>query len=238
VKRQIIEGVQAIVKLIQHNQFTMKVPLQVFDRSAGASNVNFNEYVDLDISVAADIVLHAKNKERSQMHQSPQTQYPAPYFNQQPPYGQHIPQQSPQPYSPVGPPQYQQHQQHQQQRPIQPPNHFPYLMHQQHAQHPNPPTPAGNNSNLQQLLANLSQPQQRQPPAPGPPLSQTSRQPDLGGLLSNIAARQQNQGQPYIPPGPPAGVHGYGVQPAAPAYGTGQQSNVQNIMEQLARYQR
>ncbi|RMD39719.1 hypothetical protein DV735_g5415, partial [Chaetothyriales sp. CBS 134920] len=71
VKRQILEGVQGVVKLIHHNQFTGKIPLQVFDRCAGASNVNFNEYVDLDVQVAADIVIHARQKERAQIFQAP-----------------------------------------------------------------------------------------------------------------------------------------------------------------------
>ncbi|RMZ74974.1 hypothetical protein DV737_g5568, partial [Chaetothyriales sp. CBS 132003] len=84
VKRQILEGVQGVVKLIHHNQFSGKIPLQVFDRCAGASNVNFNEYVDLDVQVAADIVIHARQKERGQIYPSPQ---------------------APQPPSPFGPPQ-------------------------------------------------------------------------------------------------------------------------------------
>ena len=41
VKRQIIEGVQAIVKLTRSSQYNGKVPLQVFDRSMG-TEVKFN----------------------------------------------------------------------------------------------------------------------------------------------------------------------------------------------------
>ena len=41
MKRQIIEGVQAVVKIFRHSQVTGKVPLQVFDRRAGADNVRF-----------------------------------------------------------------------------------------------------------------------------------------------------------------------------------------------------
>ena len=41
VKRQIIEGVQAIIKLTRSSQYNGKVPLQVFDRSAGIE-VRFN----------------------------------------------------------------------------------------------------------------------------------------------------------------------------------------------------
>ena len=86
VKRQIIEGVQAIVKLTQAAQYNSKVPLQVFDRTAGASNVNFNEYVDLDVPVAADIVSHARQKERGMaqardIHRKPTTQVPRSMAN-------------------------------------------------------------------------------------------------------------------------------------------------------------
>lgn len=41
VKRQIIEGVQAVVKIFRQSQVTGKIPLQVFDRRAGADNVRF-----------------------------------------------------------------------------------------------------------------------------------------------------------------------------------------------------
>ena len=42
IKRQIVEGVQAVVKLTRTTQNSGKIPLQVFDRSGGASNVNFS----------------------------------------------------------------------------------------------------------------------------------------------------------------------------------------------------
>ena len=41
VKRQILEGVQAIVKLYRTSQLTGKIPLQLFDRTSGADNVRF-----------------------------------------------------------------------------------------------------------------------------------------------------------------------------------------------------
>ena len=41
VKRQILEGVQAIVKLHRTSQLTGKIPLQLFDRTGGADNVRF-----------------------------------------------------------------------------------------------------------------------------------------------------------------------------------------------------
>jgi hypothetical protein len=34
--------VQAVVKLTRNTQYSTRIPLQVFDRGGGASNVNFN----------------------------------------------------------------------------------------------------------------------------------------------------------------------------------------------------
>jgi hypothetical protein len=39
VKRQVSEGVLAVVRLSRPSQFSRKLPLQVFDRSAGKDNV-------------------------------------------------------------------------------------------------------------------------------------------------------------------------------------------------------
>ena len=50
VKRQILEGVQAIVKLNRAAQTTGKISLQVFDRSGGVNNVRFEgkaEHLDI-----------------------------------------------------------------------------------------------------------------------------------------------------------------------------------------------
>ena len=41
VHRQYVEGVLAVVRLSRSNQFSRKVPLQLFDRSAGLENVRF-----------------------------------------------------------------------------------------------------------------------------------------------------------------------------------------------------
>lgn len=228
VKRQIIEGVQAIVKLTQAAQYNSKIPLQVFDRTAGASNVNFNEYVDLDVPVAADIVSHARQKERGigqtrDISTQAYNQGSAQYGHQQPPP---FPQQLP----PNIPPQHQN----------------PYQQFNQQAQYdsrilPQSPVNMTPNSagapNLQQLLANLRQPGDGQKN-----LSPNDRSaPDLAGLLSN-AVRHQNQGGQFVPPPPPPPQqqpqYGGG---AASAFGAGPQQpqqNVQNIMETLARYNR
>ncbi|ETN45380.1 uncharacterized protein HMPREF1541_09211 [Cyphellophora europaea CBS 101466] len=228
IKRQILEGVHAIVKLLQMNSITHKVPLQVFDRSSGASNVKFNEYVDLDVNVAADIILHTKNTQASPISAyptTPQSYGGTPHY---PPQSMHH---SPQQYSPAGQPPLQQ-------RPPQPPQPYPYPQQAPYPPH-QPPTPSSANTgapNLQQLLANL-----RQPQANGQnPASAQHQQPDLGGLLTNIAAHRQNQAHPYSQHVPQPGLPNYGSTPnAAQGYGPGQQpNNVQNIMDQLARYQR
>ncbi|KAL8944804.1 MAG: hypothetical protein Q9216_000226 [Gyalolechia sp. 2 TL-2023] len=60
IKRQIIEGVQAVVKIFRQSQVTGKIPLQVFDYSAGVDNVRFEEYNELDAHIAAELVIRAK----------------------------------------------------------------------------------------------------------------------------------------------------------------------------------
>ncbi|KAJ9604119.1 nuclear polyadenylated RNA-binding protein 3 [Cladophialophora chaetospira] len=222
VKRQIIEGVQAVVKLVQANQYNSRIPLQVFDRSQGTTNVSFNEYVDLDIAVAADIVLSARQKERTGLQQSPQSYHPPQgYPPPQNHYGYPPP---PQPqYPPAGyPPQHQPHNQYQY-------NQNAHYQSQAHT--PVTPSSATSSANLQQLLANLRQPGDSQPNSASP----NGKTPDLAGLLSNVARHQQ--GPPHQQQSPTQ--HGYG--PVAPAYGAGQQQsqqNVQNIMDTLARYNR
>ena len=42
VKRQMVEGVQAIVKIFRKSQNTGKIPLQVFNRSLGMNNIQFD----------------------------------------------------------------------------------------------------------------------------------------------------------------------------------------------------
>ena len=42
IGRQILEGVQAVSPLTRQSQTLGKIPLQVFDRKAGANNVRFD----------------------------------------------------------------------------------------------------------------------------------------------------------------------------------------------------
>lgn len=41
LRRQILEGVQAVMRLTRQSQLTGKVPLQIFDRRGGTGNVSF-----------------------------------------------------------------------------------------------------------------------------------------------------------------------------------------------------
>ena len=77
VRRQILEGVLAVVHLYRADRMKNKVSLRLFNRSGGANNVTWDrelpaplphlchtnvctEYVDLDPTTAADLVLRAK----------------------------------------------------------------------------------------------------------------------------------------------------------------------------------
>lgn len=57
VKRQILEGVQAVVKVFRQSQVTGKIPLQVFDRSGGVDNIRFdgNIYIPQFIEAPTDM---------------------------------------------------------------------------------------------------------------------------------------------------------------------------------------
>lgn len=191
VQRQIVEGVLAVVRLSRPNQFSRKIPLQVFDRTGGPDKVRFNgmsnrifapvllsltsqiEYPELDPNVAAEIVFHAQSVQRSGG--------PAP-FPPNPAFG--VP--------PLPPP------------PPIPPAPIAALAH------PHPPNVANLISTmdgpaLQSLLSTLQQrphpvsPAQQPFPAPNPPPGVT----DLATLLSN-ATRQPIPGtvHPHLPPQP------------------------------------
>ncbi|OJJ39095.1 hypothetical protein ASPWEDRAFT_49159 [Aspergillus wentii DTO 134E9] len=64
VQRQIMEGVLAVVRLSRPNQYSRKIPVQVFDRSGGPDNVRFNEYPEVEPNIAAEIVFHAQSMHR------------------------------------------------------------------------------------------------------------------------------------------------------------------------------
>lgn len=49
IKRQVIEGVQAVVKILRSSQVTGKIPLTVFDRSGGQDNARYDGQSDISI---------------------------------------------------------------------------------------------------------------------------------------------------------------------------------------------
>ncbi|KAI0195240.1 RNA recognition domain-containing protein [Xylaria flabelliformis] len=65
IQRQVMEGVHAVTELDFRAQEYGKIPLQVFDRSAGYHNVRFDQYQDLDPAIAAQLV--ARTKSQSQI---------------------------------------------------------------------------------------------------------------------------------------------------------------------------
>lgn len=82
IRRQILEGVHAVSLLTLRSQSASKIPLQVFDRQAGAANVRFDEYQDLEPRIAAELVNRAK-----QTSARPEPTYSHPQYQQhyQPP---------------------------------------------------------------------------------------------------------------------------------------------------------
>lgn len=61
VRRQVLEGVHAIVDLDYAAQAQSKLSIQVFSRS-GASNVRFESYQGIEPAIAAELVLREKSK--------------------------------------------------------------------------------------------------------------------------------------------------------------------------------
>jgi hypothetical protein len=203
------------------------------------------EYVDLDVSVASDIVIQARQKERMALPGPAAIAQAQPYGHPPQPYPYNQPPSQPyaQPFSqPYQPP-------HAQPMPNYPAQREPSYSG------PSPLSPGGGGQNLQELLANLRQTPQNQAqpqhmPAPN------GATPDLGALLSNVA-RQQNQTHGYpaqqyhqqssnnqfsqrAPSHPytnPAGMPSYaGSLGLGGASQQGPVQNVQNIMDQLAKW--
>ncbi|KAI8627262.1 hypothetical protein F5Y19DRAFT_183569 [Xylariaceae sp. FL1651] len=91
IQRQVLEGVHAVAELDFRAQQLGKIPLQVFDRSAGYNNVRYDQYQDLDPPIAAQLVSRAKSQSQlpstyggSQF--APAQQYPPAQGHYMPPY--------------------------------------------------------------------------------------------------------------------------------------------------------
>ncbi|KAL2356182.1 hypothetical protein BJ546DRAFT_1025037 [Cryomyces antarcticus] len=180
IRRQILEGVQAVTRLSLKSQQSAKIPLQVFDRRAGVDNVRFEEYDDLDPTICAQLVIRAKQANAAPAQASygvppsngygsaPQAQYG--YQSMQPAVP---PQQAPQPLA----------------------NAAPNLSNL---------ITSLDGAGLQRLLGAMQSPQtpsqpqhqQQQPPPPSANLL-----PDLARLLGNAGGAQAFQGQqPHYQP--------------------------------------
>ncbi|TVY49264.1 putative RNA-binding protein [Lachnellula occidentalis] len=219
IRRQILEGVYAVLQLDMRSQIESKVPLQVFDRQGGANNVRFDEYQDLEPRIAAELVHRAKQAQP--VHQPPpQTQMPQ-YTQPQFASGQAYqpPIQSPTQYQPSPAP-----------APAAPNlaslvgqldnsslQQLLYSMNTHQPQQQNAPAVASNSAiDLAGLLGGLNPPQQGYQPQPAAsPYANLANNPALASILGHVAVPPQAQSQPQ------------------PQQSTQQ---VQNIMAQLARF--
>ncbi|KAE9977581.1 hypothetical protein BLS_001290 [Venturia inaequalis] len=187
IKRQILEGVQAVVRLSRVHQLKGKIPLQVFDRRGGHHNVQFEQYEDLDPTTAAALVLRAKTTHGAPVQQAAYGMPP-----QGPPAGYGMPPQQPPSnygYAPQQPP----------------PN--PYANHYgpplvpsappQQAPHYPPPGQTQPGPDLARILGQLGNPPpQQQTPQGYPPRPQ---QPPYGQPPPQSSYGQPPQ-QSYAPP--------------------------------------
>ncbi|UKZ49859.1 hypothetical protein TrVGV298_004112 [Trichoderma virens] len=60
IQRQAAEGVHGVVDLDLRAQGMARIPVHSFDRSGGIHNVRFEQYVDLEPSTAAEVIMRAK----------------------------------------------------------------------------------------------------------------------------------------------------------------------------------
>ncbi|KAF2433750.1 hypothetical protein EJ08DRAFT_676535 [Tothia fuscella] len=98
LRRQILEGVLAVVRLRRQHEQTVKIPLQIFDRRAGVDKVQYESYENLDPTIAAELVLRAKTTHaappppaRYSVPTNPVTYGIPPTYGQQPPPPMHYP---------------------------------------------------------------------------------------------------------------------------------------------------
>ncbi|KAK9464169.1 uncharacterized protein V1516DRAFT_669755 [Lipomyces oligophaga] len=66
VRQMIVEGISGVVVLNLNLQEHSKVSMQVFERTSGSNSVRYDEYVDIEPSVAAEIIVRAKQKNLTQ----------------------------------------------------------------------------------------------------------------------------------------------------------------------------
>lgn len=214
IQRQAAEGVHAVVDLDLRAQTLGKIPVQAFDRSAGSSNVRFDQYVDLDPNTAAEVILRAK---ASGVPAYAQPYAAAGYGN---PYGGQ-PHQGP-PHAMAAPP-------------------AAYPPQQASPSVADLATIMGqvDNATLQRLLSTIQTPQGGIPSGHAPPAP--NQQVDIQAILGSLggSAAQHHgppQGQYSAPYGAPYGGAPNGGGPHMPGQMGDSDAQVQNIMSQLARY--
>lgn len=231
IQRQAAEGVHGVVDLDLRAQSVARIPVHSFDRSGGIHNVRFEQYIDLEPSTAAEVILRAKASGAASYGQpyGGAGGYPAQYGAQAP--------QPPHVAAYGG---------------MQQPGSYP--------PQPAPSAPSTadlasligqvDNNTLQRLLSTI------QTGSPGvmpgglahggaKPAAPTTNAPvDIQAILGSLsggAAPQQHHGaHPQMQYGTPYG----GQHAAVPSVGVAQQAagtgdaatQVQNIMAQLARY--
>ncbi|KAI3318908.1 hypothetical protein HD806DRAFT_296859 [Xylariaceae sp. AK1471] len=105
IRHQVLEGVHAVVELDIRAQKLGKIPLQVFDRSAGYNNVRYDQYQDLDPTIAAQLVARTKSHSQIPPPAYGSSQYPPAQQYPPPTQGHYMPPTYPnQPYpSPIAP---------------------------------------------------------------------------------------------------------------------------------------
>jgi len=215
VRRQIVEGVQAVVRLGRSEQSSGKIGVRVFDRSAGGGvgSVQFEEYQGLDPPIAVELVLRAKSKASAPPpasyggYSGQQGYGGASYGGQQQAYGQPPPSYPPQSgYAPQSAPP---------QQPQPSPQNFQNLIA---SLDPN---------GLQSLLSAMGTPATPQTGAYGTPQSAGAYGMPQGQQAA-MAALQQN-------PQMAAGLQQAAAQPPQPG-SAGGQVNMQDILAKLGRY--
>ncbi|KAJ4412622.1 nuclear polyadenylated RNA-binding protein 3 [Didymella pomorum] len=214
VRRQIIEGVLAIVRLDAGSLAKGKVNVQIFDRRLGAGNVQFNEYADLDLVTAAMLVNNSKQTAQA-------AQPPAPSYGYNPPMQYTQPALNP--FQPA--PAAQSNNISNIISSLDPATLSQLLgaMSQQNSMPQNPQPAAGLSLDLARLLAQVSSPSHTPgPTSPALPQIPQLGQPQYNALAAMLGGQAQSAAPPVQQPAPqPAGA-----------------PDMNEIMAQLAKYQR
>lgn len=234
MRRQILEGVVAVMKINRMTLASQKFQLSIFDRSSGVNNVKFEEYAGLDLYICVELVLRARTTHRPPQNDFSTSPYGLPIVTNQQQQSHH-PQQihNQQPANLPFPP----HHQSQQQQP-----HHSMSTPQQHHFSPNTPSFPPHPSSLGSGQPHQPPPQQ---PHAQPPsqlnissaingMDSSSLQQLLGSLQGNpsssTSAHQQNPATPSLNQ-----HHHHQHQQSMPQSAGVGQPPTQNQMNDLAR---